>query len=793
MVGRVRNLSLAQIYPPPSGDVNVNTCGNPDCGNYGVALRMGRRRSRGNTNGSNSAAAGLGDYKLGSSVDGEQRVSSAFEYALDPHRWIDARSMQCQHVAGSGTCGTNFEILSNEHLVAEIERLRNMNGVLDGPRCRACGAAYLENPDEFILNGANGKKPVRGHGEGGVEKPLRVRLIHRPCRGRPGSRFSVTLDHLRQKSTAQNASILKAFVNGGGIQKVRRMILAVEGRNCGVARVYDRLFWLEKTLLAYEHEQLRRWKARVEASGQRVYNHLAHDDIALNVNWETSEDRRLTTLNCSTTADVKSGYVYRIDVDFDPTINPADFIAQVFGEPDEPRRHLNKSYTNLAGDTFTHPLMSFQRETGRLDERNLFAAAAHQHSLFLSQKLPLLAGDDLTKRRIEREVSARIDLIDELRLNYFAFPATQRDTSRTPFSGIMTRDIYTKAAHLHLVKEMLPRGAIKLVTEQEATLPRIIPHIFHDHIAADDFTWLAIGFDKEATKPKRQRRISDYKQAFSVFMFALHASDPDAAERMSTPDQVRAFIARFMSTATQTHAGVTTGPIQSSNYQQRWMPQIWVHSPVETHGESLKIVGLPLPRRSLRTSLLGLPFSTDVQTLDDRDKERIARHVFDATLQPVSAFFNALRERLSPARRAGGRSARGGASFVNGAFYNPRALIALLNIFRVHYNWFEPRPYVTAGVSELGTVEVERGTTVVRIPGTDELIEVETKAERRPIKRTPAMRLGAHQVADDEANPDPPDPLRVLYRPWIYAGTPVWDKFETPGVDQRRRRSARVR
>ncbi|GGK28330.1 hypothetical protein GCM10011322_13540 [Salinarimonas ramus] len=81
----------------------MNTCGNPDCGNYGVALRMGRRRSRGNTNGSNSAAAGLGDYKLGSSVDGEQRVSSAFEYALDPHRWIGARSMQCQHVAGSGT------------------------------------------------------------------------------------------------------------------------------------------------------------------------------------------------------------------------------------------------------------------------------------------------------------------------------------------------------------------------------------------------------------------------------------------------------------------------------------------------------------------------------------------------------------------------------------------------------------------------------------------------------------------------------------------------------------------
>lgn len=696
--------------------------------------------------------------------------------------------MQCQHAASAGTCGTNFEILSNEHLVAEVERLRNANGALDGPRCKACGVAYLDKPEEFVMNGANGKKPLDRNNPDGPGKPLRIRLIHKPCRGRPGGRFSVTLDHFRQKSTAQNAAMLRAFVNGGGIQRLRRMIAAVgKGRNCGVSRIYDRLFWLEKTLLAFEREQLRRWKERVETSGQNVYNHLAHDDILLSVNWETAEDRRLTQLNCSTTADVRSGYVFRIDVDFDPTVDPANLIADLFGEPGEPRQNLNREYRKATGETFTHPLMNFQRPTGRLDERNLFAAAAHQHALFLTQKLARLSADDIAKARIEQEITQRIDLIDTIRDGYFAFPPTERDSLRNPFSGIMTRDIYTKAAHLQLVKEMLPAGPIKLVTEQEGALPRIVPHIFRDLIAADDFTWLVITFDKETTKPKRMNRIAAYQESFSNFMFALQAADPDAVERMSQYDQVRAFIAQSMSTAKHEREGQSPSPIQSTNYQQSWMPQIWVHSPIETHGESLKKVGFPLVRRNLRTALTGLPFTTDVQSLDDRDKERMARHVFDATLQSVGSFFNALRERLNTARRAGGRSARGGASYVNGASYNPQVLIALLNVFRVYFNWFEPRPYVTQGASELGTEEVVRGTTSVRIPGTTEFVELQTKAERRPIKRTPAMRLGAHVIDPNDPNPKPPDPLRVLYRPWIYARTPLWEKFENPRADKRRK------
>jgi hypothetical protein len=50
----------------------------------------------------------------------------------------------------------------------------------------------------------------------------------------------------------------------------------------------------------------------------------------LGVNWQTSADRRSTALNCSISADIAFGYVYRIDVDFDPTVDPVAYVKEVF-------------------------------------------------------------------------------------------------------------------------------------------------------------------------------------------------------------------------------------------------------------------------------------------------------------------------------------------------------------------------------------------------------------------------------------------------------------------------------
>ena len=108
-----------------------------------------------------------------------------------------------------GPCDAGLSLLSNEHLLENIVRLRILNGVLDGPACGACGQRYLVATNEFVLNGSNGKAISR---KGSVPKTLGIRLIHTPCKDKKGARFTGSLDHSRQKRSAENVQILQALV-----------------------------------------------------------------------------------------------------------------------------------------------------------------------------------------------------------------------------------------------------------------------------------------------------------------------------------------------------------------------------------------------------------------------------------------------------------------------------------------------------------------------------------------------------------------------------------------------------
>ena len=55
---RIPNLSLRQLYPPAHGQLNMNACFDPDCGNFGVHAHLDADEDDGDQQ--NSPAAGLG-------------------------------------------------------------------------------------------------------------------------------------------------------------------------------------------------------------------------------------------------------------------------------------------------------------------------------------------------------------------------------------------------------------------------------------------------------------------------------------------------------------------------------------------------------------------------------------------------------------------------------------------------------------------------------------------------------------------------------------------------------------
>lgn len=369
--------------------------------------------------------------------------------------------------------------------------------------------------------------------------------------------------------------------------------------------------------------------------------------------------------------------------------------------------------------------------------------------------------------RVDQEIE-RIRTIGE---EWFGFDADTSDT-RGSFKGMTTRDTYTKAAHFALLREMLPPGPIVLTTEQEATLPAILPHVFEDEIKRNRFTWLAMTFNKRATKPEILGKVKsyrkDWKQFYNDGMYEGRF-DPDTDAGTIT----RAFIADGMTTATK--AGARKRPFPISNYQIPAFPLLWLRSPTQASGELDKVVGFPIVPRGLRDQIKAVAFDTDASQIDPEVRQELSDLIWKATMQPVSTFMNSVRERLSAAARAGSGGARVGGSYIQGAVFNPRTLIALLNIFRVHYNFFEARsyasPFADGGMDTRASKLMPRA---LRIPGTDEMVQFTPRARRNPERKTPAMRHGMDGlVRRKSGGVDVPDLHRLIYRPWLYAGTKV--------------------
>jgi hypothetical protein len=108
------NLSLARIYPRVSGDTNMNCCGDPDYGNYGIEpaptkhslVGRGAAEKRLRAAMSDpSIAKGVGRYKIMSDSDeASHRDTDAFELEGNPRAWNDGRVLVCQHLRGNSEC-----------------------------------------------------------------------------------------------------------------------------------------------------------------------------------------------------------------------------------------------------------------------------------------------------------------------------------------------------------------------------------------------------------------------------------------------------------------------------------------------------------------------------------------------------------------------------------------------------------------------------------------------------------------------------------------------------------------
>lgn len=782
------NVHLHEALPPDLGGFSLNTCGNPDCENFGalpgklphhrprqqldvgdLVVQPAKYVLKGTSSGSDDGGDRAGDDTEQGGDDGapESRVEAV-------GKKVERTPFKLHHLE-CGVCGSRQSLQSNVAFHEEVLRLLGeAERVASGPICPACDARYMdpERQHEFKINGMNGKG---------------VRLMH-VCKDDLGqqrrpTRFTYTPAHRKQNRPQENLEILQKLINRSGFNGILRAMSTGRARALGVSRLYDRVFWLEKQLLAYERAQWIEFRSRTENAPFKEHR-LAFDTADISVNWETSEDRRNTIIKCNVTADVESGFILRADAAFDGDIDPVRFFIEHVGP---------KSGNRLCGVVMRgrkqrrYPLRHYQRPTARFDERLFYPAALHHVAQFMERVVDRM-DDPARKRRLLDEGRRLYRTIRRTYVDYYGIGLIDRKT-RAPFMGAVVSYNIALAAHLEAVRQLLQPAKITLYTDANTTAVRYVPHVFREEIRRDWFTWAAVYLvQKNLSLQKRQQLVSENRKLYREWFESRGFNGPFSSYK-------REFVMDFMTSTASPHNAFDSAQLRRSP---------WVNSPLSTMYEPSKIVGVLIPPRRLRQTFKDASSTREAMTVNDgmsahekmvavNARRSVAEIVEAATLQPVDAFFNSLRSRLSHTERAAPGAGRSSGTYIRGNLFNPRVLVALLNIYRVSYNFFELRPY------EKGPIESMDGDRTAkkprarrhRVAWSDEMVEVTATPRRLPVKLSPAMRYGIHERPGPEERPKV-DLVSILSTPWEVYGTPLFDKLTNRRTDLRKRRAAAI-
>lgn len=370
--------------PAPERGLQVNFCKNPMCANFGVAptpLNKWQRRPR--------------------AADGSKAPPSPGDYLLS-NRGHKRVTLICQ------LCNESLPIHSNLAIAQEITRI----GAYLDPKEIGC-------PNEDCLDRKAGivKFGTNRHGT------LRFK-----CKGCSKVFAEGGKSTKRQRKTHINRDIFQQLMNSVPLRRIIKM------NGISPSTLYTKLDFIHKQCVAFVSERERRLLDKTDLGTM----HLTTDRQKLMVNWESRKDRRNTIFLSMATADLKSGYVFGVHVNYDPEMDAESVIEEhnKIGDHRRFRPYRKHARVWLPEDTEnSDERMNDARASKvrkQLDERNVNAGLA------------LASLSALIDAAYEHVVS-REDVEAES-------PSTE---NRTPARGMVVHEQVVMYAHFFLISALL--------------------------------------------------------------------------------------------------------------------------------------------------------------------------------------------------------------------------------------------------------------------------------------------------------------------------------------------------
>ena len=586
--------------PPAWEGLQVNFCKNPTCANFGVLPHESDKARAGSTDHYQLVGIGQGSTAL-----------------------------RCK------LCRETPPLKSNRAVAEEMDRM--LEGI-PGERATCC-------PNEKCANHTVSIDAGKTHYQRfGFTASGSIRLRCKACK----RLFSVAQKAgLRQRLADKNEMIYTLLVNKSPMRRICKIL------KIGPEILYQRIGFFYDQSRRFVVEQERQLLAQT-VRPSRLY--IAVDRQDYMVNWTTQTDRRNVQLHAVGSADLKSGYVFGLHLDFDHTLDAPAVEAEAASLGDTAILHPYRRYARVW-------LKADYRDAVRGQRKRLREQAKARKRLLLTAPPGVVGDVSMTYA----ETALRDDVEVGITPDY--------DT-KLPTQGMQLHSEYTLYGHFFFLERLL-RGAgkVRFYLDQESGIRAACLAAFQPRIKAREADAFYVRINKELTVNERRKAKARANAEFEKHQKRF----PKLSGREVELKLIQERMADF----------ATVG---------KWSDH-WLMHPFPSMSEPEKAVCC-------------------LTDYGDYVPEQIARLYQRATLHPIDRFFMQLRRSVNLLERPLQTASASRRVWYGYSPYNPEVVVKLLEIYRVYYNYVQAGEDGKTPAMRLGLAEgpVDLGTLLEFMP-----------------------------------------------------------------------------
>lgn len=502
-----------------------------------------------------------------------------------------------------GICGEILPLRSNLAIVEEVYRL----------------VSYLNEPDEVACPNTACIK----HGITLSEDPKNYAQFGKTAAGTPRWRCNTCRKTFtfggkstrRQRKTHKNRDVFALLMNKTPLNRMAE-ITGLDKKT-----LYGKVDFIHRQCLAFAAD---RERSLAKGGFELPKMYVSVDRQSFIVNWSSRKDRRNVQMNAIASADLKTGYVFGMNLNFDGSLDPDVVERDAIAIEDYHRAAPYRRYARVW----------LQRDFDEAVATSVTAAAKKTAKAAAKAR-----GTDELSAQIVAEyasASARDDVEQS--------EEQDRDLA-LPALGMQVHEQYTLYAHFLVIARLLAKApVVRVYMDQDSGFRAGFLAAFHWRVKNRTADAFYVRVLKDVSIDQKDAATTKSRAIFKTYQDANPGLTPYEIEILMMKEEMRRM-------ASIGHWG------------DKWL----VH---------------PLPNKSEPDKRVC--WLTD---LGDYSEERAARLYLKASLHPVDRFFMQARRRLSLAER-GVPSASSDRRIWHGySAYKPQKLARVLEIFRVFYNY----------------------------------------------------------------------------------------------------------